>query len=229
MSQHFKKFSHFEWITPTPEPLLYPTFIKLQQFKLRHHFDDNTYGPVYELETVTTPCLDAVVIIIYTLTTLPQVILRQGIRPAAVCRTLLPLPGGRTEKLPPIFWELPAGGVETSDWEENPDTALLLRAKQETWEEVGLHVSAGSFFELGPSVFLASAFSPERIHFMMAGLSEAVSLDVAPPGDGHPMEQGAWAQWVCLDEALTWCRNGEVIDSKTEIGLRRLHEYLNKI
>ncbi|MDR1396780.1 MAG: hypothetical protein LBJ14_03520 [Desulfarculales bacterium] len=229
MCKHFKKFSHFEWITLLPEPLPSPTFIKLQKFKLRHHFDDNTYGPVYEVETVTTPCLDAVVIIIYTLVPLPQVILRQGIRPAAACRTLLSLPGGRKEKLPPIFWELPAGGVELSDWEKNPDTALQLRAEQESWEEVGLRLPSDSFFELGPSIFLASAFSPERIHFMAISRSQSGPFDIAPPGDGHPMEQGAWAQWVVLDEALNWCRNGEVIDSKTEIGLRRLSEYLNKI
>jgi hypothetical protein len=41
------------------------------------------------------------------------------------------------------------------------------------------------------------------------------------------MEQGAWAEWVLLESALAWCGKGIIIDSKTEIGLRRLAEYLS--
>jgi ADP-ribose pyrophosphatase len=223
----FKRFSCFEWITLTPQSLPSPTFLRLQQFKVRHHFDDHSAGPIYSFETVTTPCMDAVVIIIYTMTFPFHVILRQGIRPAVACRTLLSWPGTVDEHLPHRFWELPAGGIETSDWEKDPEKAVYLRAEQETWEEVGLHLSAKDFFELGPAIFMASAFCPERIHFTAAALPSLLPLDTPPPGDGHPMEQGAWAEWLPVEEAMNWCRQGRIADGKTEIGLRRLAEYLS--
>jgi ADP-ribose pyrophosphatase len=222
----FKKFSRYEWLTSAPQPLSQPSFLQLQQFKLRHHFNDGSVGPAYRLETVTTPCMDAVVIIIYSSALPHHVILRQAMRPAVACRALFSWPGTINEQLPIDFWELPAGGVERSDWQEAPGSPFALRARQETWEEVGIQVAAQDFFELGPAPFMASAFCPERIHFMALALPAPFPLLTAPPGDGHPMEQGGWAEWVLLEKALTWCRQGQIIDSKSEIGLRRLAEYL---
>ena len=221
----FKKFAGFEWLHTSPRPLAKPSFLNLSQFTVRHRFDDNSVGPYYNVETVNTPCLDAVVILIHTrIVATDMVILRHGLRPSVAARPLFQLSENSMENTPAIFWELPAGGIEADDWRQ--DDPHGQRAQIETWEEVGLRID--HFLPLGAPLFLASAFCPERIHYMTARLTHMADLSTPPPGDGHPMEQGAWCQWLKLSDALQWCHSGKIVDAKTELGLRRLQDYLKR-
>lgn len=219
-------FTGFDWSDKPPRSLSKGGFLRHQEFIVRHCFADNSYGPYYSFETISPPCLDAVVLLIYVAGPPARILLRHGLRPAAAVRARLPLPEGSDKGFPPVFWELPAGGVEASDWSLGTTAALQHRAQEEGWEETGLKLLARDFFVLGPSPFPTASFSAERLHFMAIPLPHARETTTLPPGDGHPMEQGAWVKWVELECALEWCRNGTIIDSKTELGLRRLHEYL---
>ncbi len=221
-----KKFSHFEWSERNPRHLSHGAFLDVSEYQVRHCFSDGSHGPFYAVEAASPPCLDAVVLIIYTLDMPIQVLLRNGMRPAAAVRTRLVLPLGSDQSFPEIFWELPTGGVELHDWDKGALAGLQHRSQQECWEETGLHLPAGDFFELGPSPFPTAAFSPERLHFMANRVTRAIVPDILPPGDGHPMEEGSWVEWVELETALAWCRNGAIVDSKTELGLRRLQEFV---
>jgi ADP-ribose pyrophosphatase len=40
------------------------------------------------------------------------------------------------------------------------------------------------------------------------------------------MEQGAAVDFVGLETALAWCREGVILDLKTEVGLFRLSQWL---
>jgi ADP-ribose pyrophosphatase len=40
------------------------------------------------------------------------------------------------------------------------------------------------------------------------------------------MEDGAEVRFLSLEQALAWCASGRIIDGKTELGLRRLADWL---
>ena len=219
-----KVFKRFNWRKAPPRKLSCGAFLDVHEYQVRHEFTDGSHGSFYKVEAACPPCLDAVVLVIFTPGPPAQILLRKGMRPAAALRTIIQLPKGSNTSFPDIYWELPAGGVEADDWLK--DGALAFRAKKEGWEETGLHLQASNFFTLGPSPFPTSAFSPERLHFMAIKLPEATPLLHAPPGDGHPMEEGSSVEWVDITTAYQWCRHGQIIDSKTELGIRRLIDFL---
>ena len=223
------KFSHFQWSNHPPRNLSRGSFLRLHGHQVRHQFTDGSHGPYYEVEVACPPCLDAVVLVIYTLGPPIQVLLRHGLRPAAAIRTRLSLPPGSDISFPDIFWELPTGGVENSDWSLGAEAGLRYRAQQEGWEETGLPLPNTDFFQLGPASFPTPAFCPEQLYFMAIALPQPLEPISAPPGDGHPMEEGSWVRWLELDQALQWCRQGHIVDAKTEMGLRRLQEHLNSM
>jgi ADP-ribose pyrophosphatase len=83
-----------------------------------------------------------------------------------------------------------------------------------------------SFFTLGPAPFSAPAFCPERLHYLAARVDPTQAQP--PHGDGHPMEDGAEVRFLALPQALAWCGSGRILDGKTELGLRRLEEWLQR-
>lgn len=225
--RYTKKFSHYEWDSKPPRKLSSGSFLDVREYSLRHCFMDGSHGPFYNIEVVRTPCLDAVVLVVFTRAPLTRVLLRHGTRPAAAVRARLTLPPNSDNSFPSIFWELPAGGVEACDWAHGPLEGLCHAAQREGWEETGINFSVADFFELGPAPFPAASYSPERLHFMGYELKDAITPAELPPGDGHPMEQGSWIKWVELDMALAWCKEGQIVDSKTELGIRRLKDYID--
>ncbi len=155
-------------------------------------------------------------------------VLRRSARPCVSLRSHLP----QFDSLPQhpgqgVFWELPAGGVETGDLLPGGG-GLAGRASLEAWEETGLRVPPQAFRALGPPPFQAPAYSPERLHYLAAQVdAEGDPRDAQPaPGDGHAMEEGGEARFLPLDEALSWCASGRIADLKTELGLLRLGQFL---
>lgn len=220
------KISHLEMGADAPETIGQGGFLTLTRCQMRNVFSDGNASPWYQLESVSPPFNDAVVLLLYA--PLPDsgalVALRRGVRPTLTLRsrnqTLKQIDGGA---LSGITWELPAGGVEVHDLEPG-GVGLKGRACLEAWEEAGLKIAEEDLFPLGPPSFAAPAICYERLHFLAAKVDpESVQ---PPPGDGHPMEQGGEMSFISLKQALEWCRKGRIMDLKSEVGLKRLAEIL---
>lgn len=158
--------------------------------------------------SVTRRALDAVVMVAYYRhQDRMHVYLRSCVRPPLALRS---------EPLEASGWELPAGLVEPG---ETPREA----ASRELEEEVGFVVAPEAFRALGP----VSAPSPAviaEIHTYLAAPVDPSARGV-PREDGSALERGGRVIAVPLDVALAACAAGEVLDAKTELGLRRLAEW----
>jgi ADP-ribose pyrophosphatase len=200
-------------------------FLTVASRRVRTCFQGGGDTGWYRVESVHPPFLDAVVLCLHGPADQgPVVALRRGVRPAAALRALEPgLLASDGEELSGLMWELPAGGVEPQDLAPG-GPGIWGRAAAEAWEEAGLAVEPAAFASLGPAPFSAPSFCPERLHYLAAEVDPAAAQE--PPGDGHPMEQGAELRFLPLDQALAWCREGVIVDLKTEVGLNRLAQWL---
>jgi ADP-ribose pyrophosphatase len=220
------EISHLDMGSGEPEIIGQGGFLTLKRCQMRNVFSDGNASDWYQLECVSPPFNDAVVLILYAPAPDGEalVAMRRGVRPSLALRSkqdaLKQIDG---KALSGITWELPAGGVEREDLEPG-GAGFKGRAILEAWEEAGLKIEDEDLFPLGPSSFSAPAICYERLHFFAA----KVDPDTAqpPPGDGHPMEQGGGMSFISLKEALEWCRKGRIMDLKSEVGLKRLAELL---
>lgn len=192
-------------------------FLVLRRLRLRLLLDDGATTQEGTWDYVERPMgLDAVVLALWHRRDDGgvEVLLRSGVR--------VPLHFGRPD--PPrstLLPELVAGILEAG---EESEAALQERAAAEALEEAGLRIEASSVRRLGPASFPSPGMCAELFHFVAAEVRDRAA--VAPPGDGSPFEEGAVLEWVPLEEALARCAKGEIQDMKTELGLRRLREFL---
>lgn len=222
MSEKHPRFERLEWDPAKPEVLGWDGFLGLSRRRVRNRYAGGGASAWYEVETCHPRFVDAVVLVLHGPG--PVVALRRSLRPASCLSPNNPAaPPTRTAAGDGALWELPAGGVEPSDLAPG-GRGIEGRAVTEAWEEAGLRLSRQELKPLGPPMFSAPAFTPERLSYFAA----RVDPDAAarPPGDGHPMEEGAELRFVELEQALNWCRQGVVGDTKSEVGLRRLADYL---
>jgi ADP-ribose pyrophosphatase len=113
------------------------------------------------------------------------------------------------------LWEVVAGLVEPG---EAPEAA----ATRELHEELGFEVAASAMARLGGYVYPAPGFVAEQQHYFHAEVDPDARQ--APLEDGSPLEAGARIISLPLDDALSHCREGHLVDAKTELALRRLAE-----
>ena len=198
-------------------------FLKLRRLVLRNRRDDGTASPAYTCDAVVRPYgQDAVVVVIYTLGAGdPRVLVRDGLRPAITLGrdpARAPLP----EPAPGLFvTELVAGIIETGD---HGIDGLARRAAAETYEEAGFVVPPNAFVPLGAGTLPSPGCLVEKYYFMAVEVDPDAQQILG--GDGSPMEEGATTRWLSLDAALAACTSGELPDLKTELGLRRLRDFL---
>jgi ADP-ribose pyrophosphatase len=198
-------------------------FIRLLRLKVKHHYSDGSESTVYPCDIVELPSIDAVVVAIFWID--PdrriQVGLRTNIRPAVYFRKDNPVKTGRNGKVYFHLLELVAGGVELSDINQG---GLRRRVIHEVYEEAGFRCSDQQVIPLGGGSFSSPGIIGEKLFFF------ALEIDPKkkepPPGDGHPMEEASEVRFVDLSRALLMCHSGEIEDTKTEIGLRRLAIHL---
>ncbi len=228
MSSEDKRLQSLEWDQAQGAELFRGGFLTVSRRRVRGRFQDGAATAWYEVETVSPPFLDAVVLLLYARQAgrPDRVVLRRAARPAVALRSqhplLLGLDGGPCSGL---IWELPAGGVEPSDLAPG-GMGVLGRASREALEEAGFALAAADFHPLGPPPLSAPAFCPERLHYLAAAVDPAQAQTAR--GDGHPMEEGAQLCLLELDQALAWCASGRIVDGKTELGLRRLADWLRE-
>ncbi|MCX5746867.1 MAG: NUDIX hydrolase [Proteobacteria bacterium] len=198
-------------------------FLKLRRFRLRNRRADGTISDGYWCDGIARPYgQDAVVVAVFARRADGiAVLVRDGLRPiVALARdasiAVIPEP-------PPTMFltELVAGILETGD---HGEAGLRTRAAAETLEEGGFVVAPAAVIMLGAGMLPSPGPMTEKLYFAAVEVDPAAQL--ALPGDGSPMEEGASTRWLLLDDAIAACVRGEIVDMKTELGLRRLRDHL---
>jgi len=196
-------------------------FLRLKRYRARNRRDDGSTSPVYPIDVIDRPTLDAVAVCLWARTPRGiEVLLRRGLRPAALFRrgkaTALPEP----EYL--LLEEVVAGVLEPG---ERGLEAIRRRGAEEVREEAGIEVDPARLEPLGGPFFMLPGIASEKIHLVAGEVARTGPdgpHDAPHVGDGSPLEEGALLAWRELGEAIRACERGEIEDAKTEIALRRL-------
>lgn len=195
-------------------------FLRLRRRLLRAHYADGTTSEPFVYDEVDRRALDAVVIVAHYVGARGErrVYLRSALRPPIVFRdrSRSPVPD---EDPAGSIWELPAGLVEAN---EQTPAGVRASAARELREELGFAVEVDALRPLGPSTFPTPGVIAER-HFFFEVVVDPQRRG-EPDLDGSALERDGVVLDVALDEALEMCRDGRIVDAKTELGLRRLRE-----
>ena len=197
-------------------------FLALRRLRLRNRRSDGSLSAQYVCDSIVRPYgQDAVVVAVYARGERVSVLLREGLRPTVFFgrdRAAAPLPEPVQQ---PFVTELVAGIIENDD---RGESGLRIRAAHEVHEEAGFVVEPSAVELLGAGMYPTPGAMIEKFYFV------AVEVDPAKQGplhgDGSPMEDGATTRWLALDDAIAMCVRGEIVDMKTEMGLRRLRDHL---
>lgn len=197
-------------------------FLEVRRIKLRNRRTDGSLSAEYIADSIARRAQDAVVVAIYARTPSGiEVLVRDGLRPALVFgrdAARAPLP-----EAPPalLLTELVAGVLEPTD---RGEAGLRSRAAAEVFEEAGFTVSPDQLALLGEGLYPTPGTMVEKFYFAAVEVDPATQQALG--GDGSPMEEGAATRWLPLDDAIAGCVHGEIVDLKTELGLRRLRDHL---
>ena len=198
-------------------------FVRLRRLQLRHRYNDDRYSQVYTFDVIEGPFADAVAIVLYHIDGEGRVWvgLRRGVRPSIYLRKNNPAKAF-LDGLPRLtYLELVAGGIEYGDLNS---IGINGRAALEVKEEAGYEIAAEELVSLGAGSFSSPGFSMEKIYYRAVKVDPRDKME--PEGDGHPLEEVGDFQFHELSQVISWCRSGEIEDTKTEIGLYRLANYL---
>jgi ADP-ribose pyrophosphatase len=198
-------------------------FLAIRRLRMRNRHGDGSMSRPYICDAIARPYgQDAVVVAIYARSPRGvQVLVRAGLRPALSFGrdpARAPLP----EPAPGMFLtELVAGVVEPGDVGAD---GLRQRAAHEVAEEAGFTVEPAAVALLGAGAYPSPGSMVEKFYFVAVEVDPETQQPL--PGDGSPMEEGARTRWLPLDRAIDACVTGELMDLKTELGLRRLRDHL---
>lgn len=191
-------------------------FLQIRRLRVRNARSDGSHSPIYRVDVVDRPKLDAVAVLVWRAGDAGlEVLTRQTLRPAAYFRR---------EKSPVLpetrEWlfceEIVAGLIEPNDTGE---AAIRARGAQEVLEEAGLDVKADEVKHLGPPFFVAPGIISEKIY--LAHVDVTGRAMAQPHGDGSPLEEGGTLTWRSLESLQQALASGEIQDAKTELALSR--------
>ncbi len=187
-------------------------FLRLIREQLRILYPDGRTSEDFSYDAIDRSALDSVVIAAHFVREgRRRVYLRSAVRPP------LRFQVGQTTSV--SLWELPAGLVEAH---ETGPVGLRRCAARELREELGFDASEERLAVLGAGVFPAPGVIAERQYFFELEVDPEQRSE--PCLDGSALEASGRVVDVLLDDALRWCREGYIVDTKTELGLRRLAE-----
>ena len=193
-------------------------FLQIRRLRVRNRRADGSSSPIYRVDVVDRPRLDAVAVVVWrkAFAGAIEILTRMNLRPASYFRK------DKTPTLPddaPYLQveEIVAGLLEKSDAGE---AGIRSRAAEEVKEEAGFEVSAEEVKTLGAGFFVAPGILSEKIYLCQVDVTGKSQGELE--GDGSPLEEGAQTRWLPIDDALAMCRDGRIVDAKTELGLIRL-------
>lgn len=196
-------------------------FLRVVRQRLVLRFDDGRVTDPFVYDEVDRRAIDAVVIAAhYVDHDVRYVYLRSAVRPPVALRDPARCPEAPGAN-PAALWELPAGLVEPGD---QTAEGVVRTAQRELLEELGFSVTTERLHRLGPSTFPAPGFIAERHYFFEVEVDPSTRED--PTLDGSVLERAGVIVALPLTQALKCCRTGVLMDSKTELALRRLEEIL---
>ncbi|MFP2925367.1 NUDIX hydrolase [Pyxidicoccus sp. 3LG] len=195
-------------------------FLRVRRLRCRNRRSDGTSSPVYRVDVVDRPRLDAVAVLVFRRGASGlEVLTRMNLRPAAYFRK--DNRGAMTVPDPAAGYlrveEIVAGLLEPEDKGED---GLKRRAAEEVREEAGYAVKPEDIQLLGGSFFLAPGILSEKVFPAAVDVTGLEPLE--PEGDGTPLEEGTQLHWRPIQEVLDACRRGDIPDAKTEVALTRL-------
>lgn len=191
-------------------------FLQIRRLRVRNRRADGSTSPVYRVDVVDRPRLDAVaVLVVRQGSSGLEVLTRLNLRPAAYFRKdkAQPVPDGRSHL---YCEEIVAGLLENED---SGDEGLARRAAEEVQEEAGFAVAVTEIVRLGPPFFVAPGIVSEKIFLCAVDVTGKEAA--TPAGDGSPLEEAPAPKWRRVAELQAAIAGGEVQDAKTEIALNR--------
>jgi 8-oxo-dGTP pyrophosphatase MutT (NUDIX family) len=196
-------------------------FAELRHVEVQPIMSDGARSDAQKLLVLMRKGIDAVAVLPYARAAGEILIaLRAGQRAAVWLRRAMPLAVPEPDA-PALLWECVAG---VREWSDLGAAGLRDRARIELEEEIGITIAVDRLQPLGPATFPSPGMFPERIFFFSVELSETELRGAHAQGDGSSAEAGAEVRIYSLPEALADCRNGVIVDQKTELMLRRLAE-----
>ena len=192
----------------------------LTKNKIHYDTDEETISEEFELDMVFKKYSDAVVILAYSLEPEPYIYLTSCYRPMQSCANY---PGFQEESHIGNTWELPAGCVEIEECEQLVK-GYKMAAARELKEETGLIINPDELSFLGKRTF--SGTGSVRLFFLDIEIKNENKVSIV--GDGHPLERHNQIFKISLQEALKYIELGYLTDAKTEIGLNRLNNKLQR-
>lgn len=198
-------------------------FLAIRRLRMRNRRVDGSVSQPYVCDAIARPYgQDAVVVAVYARSARGiEVLVRDGLRPALIAGRD-PDRAPLSEPPPAMFLtELVAGILEVGDVGED---GLRQRAAHEVAEEAGFVVDPAAVLVLGAGSYPSPGAMVEKFYFTAVEVDPAAQQ--ALTGDGSPMEEGAQTRWLSLDAAIEACVQGDLMDLKTELGLRRLRDQL---
>lgn len=184
--------------------------MNVRRLDLSVTYPDGVSSPPFRFDLATRRAIDAVIVAAhFDRDGVRHVYLRSCPRPALMVHDG---DGGPREG---NLWELAAGLVE-------PGESPRRGAARELHEELGFAVDEERLLPLGGFTYPAPGFIAERHYFF--------HVAVDPARQAPPLEDGSWLERQALvvscplEDALAHCREGRIVDAKTELALRRLVE-----
>lgn len=192
-------------------------FLQIRRLRVRNRRADGSTSPVYRVDVVDRPRLDAVAVLVVRQGAAGwEVLTRLNLRPAAYFRKdkEQPLPDGRSHL---YCEEIVAGLLENDDHGEE---GLKRRAAEEVREEAGFTVTPGEISVLGQPFFVAPGIVSEKIFLCAVDVTGKAGVE-QPEGDGSPLEESPPPRWRTVKELQAAIASGDVQDAKTELALMR--------
>lgn len=192
-------------------------FLHVRRLKCQNLRADGSRSPVYRVDVIDRPKLDAVAVLVYRRGEKGlEVLLRQNLRPAAYFRAGKPMTVPDPRRYLALE-EIVAGLLEPSD---QGIAGLKARAVEEVREEGGYSVRPDEIELLGGPYFPVPGILSEKIFLSAVDVTGKAQGSAAT--DGSPLEEGGRTRWELMETVLDSCRKGEICDGKTELAITRL-------